>query len=204
MSERDTSADAVTDGRRLRREQGRLAVVDAVIDLMLDGDSIPTADQIAARAEVSVASVHRYFSSLGELRQIGLQRYFERIGHLLDIDAIADGPLDQRIDRLVEARLAFYETTKRVGRHARRQAPQIPALAETLQMVRSTLTDQIAQHFEPELASLSPTEVGDRVAVISTLTSFEAWDQLLVAGATRDDVGRTWRTHLALLLAPVD
>ena len=62
------------DGRRARRERGRLAVSDAVIDLVGEGNTDPTSEQVAERAGVSVASLFRYFETLEELRQETLRR----------------------------------------------------------------------------------------------------------------------------------
>lgn len=195
------SDGAVTDGRRRRRELGRIAVVDAVIDLILDGGRAPTAEQIAERADVSVASVYRYFETLDELRQLGVQRYFERIDHLLAVPDIGDGPLTDRIDSLVSSRLEFYRVTEPMARMARHQALDIEQMRTTLARVRATLADQVAQHFAPELAALPPSDRRDRVAVIAALTSFEAWDLLQEQGLDRNAVRRAWRTHLATLLS---
>ena len=203
MEDRTSSPDPATepvDGRRLRREQGRVAVVDALIDLMLLGEISPTAEHIARNADVSVASIHRYFSSLDELRQVGIQRYLERIDHLVAIDAIGEGRLDDRIDRFVSSRLRYLETTAPVARSARRQAATAPELGATLQRVRATLADQVAQHFAAELEDLTATARRERVAVIAVLTSFESWDQMTDQGFGRGAVERAWTTHLRLLL----
>jgi AcrR family transcriptional regulator len=194
------SSRTEADGRRRRREIGKLAVVDAVIDLILDGAAPPTAEQIAERADVSVASVFRYFSSLDELRRLGVQRYFERIDHLLEIDAIGDGPLPSRIDDFVASRLEYYRLTEPMARVARHQAFVVDEMRTSLQRVRATLADQIAQHFAPELEALRPAGRTDRLAVIAALTSFEAWDLMREQGLDRAAIRRAWRTHLALLL----
>lgn len=193
--------DTVTDGRRRRRELGRVAVVDAVIDLILAGGRAPTADQIAERADVSVASVYRYFESLDELRRLGVQRYFERIDHLIAIPDIGEGPLPRRIDSFVASRLEFYRVTEPMARMSRHQALDVEQMRTTLARVRATLADQVAQHFAPELTPLSRAARQDRVAVVAALTSFEAWDLLQEQGLDRSAVRRAWRTNLGILLA---
>ena len=192
----------ITDGRRLRRELGRLAAIDAAIDLMLAGEAAPTAERIADRAGVSVASVHRYFGSLGELRMTGIQRYLQRIDHLLEIDDVGNGPLAERIDRLVSSRLDYHESTANVARHARRHAIEVPEVGRTLRQIRSTLAEQLDQHFATELAPLTHDARRDRVAVMATLTSFESWDQLTEQGFARADIARAWAESLLALLGP--
>jgi TetR/AcrR family transcriptional regulator of autoinduction and epiphytic fitness len=198
--ETDRPSAAEADGRRRRRDIGRTAVVDAVIDLILDGEGPPTAEQIAERAEVSVASVFRYFSSLDELRLLGVQRYFERIDHLLAIDAIGDGPLPRRIDAFVASRLEYYRLTEPMARVARHQAFVVDEMRASLRRVRATLADQVEQHFATELERLKPAARTDRLAVVAALTSFEAWDLMREQGLDRAAIRRAWRTHLAVIL----
>jgi AcrR family transcriptional regulator len=172
----------VVDGRRLRRERGRRAVVDAMIDLVLEGHAPPSAEQVIERAGVSQASLFRYFGTLDELRREAIGRYFERFDDLIAVPDIGDGPLSDRIERFVAARDAFYDSTSPMARLARRQAADVSELAETIDRVRSTFADQVAQHFAPELDRLDQVGREQRVALIAMLTSFEGWDQLAALG----------------------
>jgi len=195
-------ADVRPDGRRLRREQGRLATLDAAIDLILAGVSPPTAEQVAAEAGVSVASVYRYFDTVDELRQACIWRYLERYHELMAIPDIGHHDLTRRIENLVDARLTFYETVEPVARFARREASRSADMAATLQRVRATLSDQIAQHFAVELDQMETSVRLERLGVIAMLTSFEGWDQVAEVGLSRDSIARAWGTHLRVLLDP--
>lgn len=198
----DAPGASKVDGRRLRREQGRISVVDAMIDLVLDGHTPPSADEIAARAGVSTASVFRYFDSLDDLRRQGIQRYFERYHHLLEVPDIGEHELGRRIATLVEARQRFYETIDPMARLARAQALTVPELDETLGRVRATLTDQLDEHFAAELGRLRTARRRELVGVLAALTSFETWEQLRRQGFDRATVGRAMRTGVERLLAP--
>jgi AcrR family transcriptional regulator len=189
-----------TDGRRLRREQGRLVTLDATIDLILAGISPPTVEQIASEAGVSVASVYRYFDSNDELRKACIWRYLDRYSELMAIPEIGHCDLAERIRHVIESRLRFYETVEPIARFARREATQSTDMDETLQRVRATLSDQLAQQFAVELDRLRPAERAERLAVVSLLTSFEGWDQMAAAGLSRDSIARAWSTHLTVLL----
>lgn len=199
------SVDGVKlDGRRLRREHGRIAVVDAMIDLVLAGRTPPNTDEIAARAGVSTASVFRYFESLDDLRREGIQRYLERYDHLLDVPEIGEHDLGRRIAALVEARQRFYETIEPMARLARAQAVTVPDLDAALGRVRATLTDQVSEHFAPELANLRPARRREVTALVAALTSYETWEQLRRQGFDRAAVGRSMRLGVERLLAPAN
>jgi len=197
-------SDETVDGRRARRERGRIAVSDAVIDLVVEGNADPTAEQVAKRAGVSVASLFRYFETLKELRQETLRRYFKRYDHLFQLPDIAKSTLEHRTQVLVNRRSKLYETTEPMCRQARRRAPDFPDLDEQLHSVRSMQADQIRQCFAHELEALSPSARDDLVATINTLTSFESWDQIVHDhNRTPQQVRRTWTTALHRLLQPL-
>jgi AcrR family transcriptional regulator len=188
------------DGRRARRERGRVAVSDAMVDLVFDGFAPPTAEQVAARAGVSVASLFRYFETLDDLRQHTMARFFERYDHLLDIPGIGHGPRADRIGRFVDVRLTYHETTAPMARLARTRA-DVDFARATIARVRATTADQIRNHFADELRQLTKAAGDDLVAVINTLTSFEAWDQMRHdADRSRNQTRRAWTGALAALL----
>ena len=196
------SAPEKVDGRRRRREQGRAAVVDAMIDLVLAGHTPPTADQVAARAGVSTASVFRYFESLDDLRRQGIRRYLERYDHLLDVPGIGEHGLGRRIATLVDARQRLYVTIEPMARLARAQALTVPELDEALGRVRATLADQLSEHFAVEFQELSPLRRRELVALVAALTSYESWEQLRHQGLDPAAVGRALRLGVERLVAP--
>ena len=196
-------SDETVDGRRARRERGRIAVSDAVIDLVVEGNADPTAEQVAKRAGVSVASLFRYFETLKELRRETLRRYFKRYDHLFQLPDISESTLEDRSQVFVNCRAKLYETTEPMCRQARRRAPDFPDLDEELHSVRAMQADQIRQCFAYELEALSPSARDDLVATINTLTSFESWDQIVHDhNRTPRQVRRTWTTALHRLLQP--
>jgi AcrR family transcriptional regulator len=176
-------------------------VTEAMIDLVLEGHSPPSAEQVAERAGVSVASLFRYFETLDDLRLETTNRYFDRYAHLFEIDGIGEGTLDERIDRFVSTRVRLHETTEPMARLARMRAAEHADLADTLHRVRATRTDQVRHHFDAELSRMTPAERDDVAVTISTLTSFEAWDQLRHHHSrTQHQTRRAWKRALGRLL----
>ncbi len=191
----------VTDGRRARRERGRAATIAAVMDLVSQGNTPPTVEQIAEHAGVSAASVFRYFDTLEDLFQETTTRYFDRYASYFEVTSIGDGPLERRVEHLVSDRVRLYETVTPFATLARSRALHNTVAASTLRRVRATLTDQISHHFDTELAELTAARRDDLVATIASLTSFESWEQF-----TNDhqrsgsQIRRAWRSALLDLL----
>lgn len=189
------------DGRRARRERNRVAVLDAVVDLLRERQAPPAVEAVAARAGVSVSSVFRYFDDLDDLHEQAIARYFERFAALFEVPAAAGAGRDGRIAALVEARLDLYEAIAPIARMARSRAADQPRFATGLEQIRRTFADQVGRHFAPDLTGVGRADAADRVALIDALTAFEAWDLLRGAhGRSRRLIARAWTAGIAALL----
>lgn len=192
---------AAPDGRRLRRERGRETVIDALYELLVEGIA-PTSEALVERSGVSLSSLFRYFASIDDLQREAIDRHFERNAALFEIPAIGEGSQAARIRTWVDARLALYEAIAPIGRLARARAHDQELLAATLLAARRRFAQQAADHFAAERAEQSRTQADDLVAIISSLTSFEAWDLLTTGeGRSRTQLRRAWTTALTALLA---
>jgi AcrR family transcriptional regulator len=56
-----------TDGRRRRGQDNRASIVAAMLDLVAAGDVSPSAEQVAARAQVGLRTVFRHFKDMDSL-----------------------------------------------------------------------------------------------------------------------------------------
>lgn len=195
--------EPIVDGRRARAERGRQAAIDAMLELVREQRGAPTAEQVAERAGLSTASVYRYFESLAELQQEMAVRYFALHADLFVLSNEGRGPLPDRIDALVAARIRLYDTIAPVSRLGRSRAVDNPALDEQLRGSRRLLADQVGRHFAPELAGATPASRDDLASLVSSLVSIEAWEhQRDVLDRTDRQIARAWRRGLRLLLAP--
>jgi AcrR family transcriptional regulator len=205
MSEATRGTDPATaevDGRKLRRQRGRAAVTDAMIDLVLEGHLPPSVEQLAVRSDVSVASIFRYFDGLDDLRRAATEVYFRRYDHLFEIPAIGEGTPAERIERIVDVRLRLYTITGPMGQLVRIRAHDDATARDNLGRVRDTYTDQLRHHFDTELSALTTEKRDDLVGVVATLTSFESWEQLSChEGRTDGDIRRAWSQALTRLIA---
>ena len=191
------------DGRRARRTRNRAAVVDALFDLLVEGIAPPSAEQIATKAGVSISSVFRYFDGLDDLQRQTVDEYFTRFAPLLEVPQVGEGPLPDRIDRFVDARLALYPAVAPIARLARSRAYDHARIAKSLAEARHAFTQQIRQHFAAELGQLPEARADDLAELIDVLTAFESWDlQRTTHGRSNSQVRRAWVAALTALLAP--
>jgi AcrR family transcriptional regulator len=166
-------ADEV-DGRRLRREQNREAVMDALVSLFREGVYEPGSNEIAERAGLSPRSLFRYFDDVDDLSRAAIDRQLSAARPLLDVGIGADAPTRAKIEHLVAARIELFDTIAPAARAARVCAHRHPVVAAQLRDGRAYLRRQVAHAFATELH-------GDRATLlpaVDALTSFETYDLL--------------------------
>ena len=171
---RVTTAAEPLDGRRLRREQNRDAVVDALVGWFEDGVYEPSSAQIAERAGLSPRSLFRYFDDVDDLNRAAIAQQLATARPLLDPRVGPDDPLRLRVERLVDARIRLYDAITPGARAARITAHRHPLVAKQVADSRAYLRDQIRLLFRRELA-------GDRAALLpalDALCSFETFELL--------------------------
>ncbi|HWJ62308.1 MAG TPA: TetR/AcrR family transcriptional regulator [Acidimicrobiales bacterium] len=174
----DPEPEAPADGRTARRDRNREAVLDAVLDLFEDGAIAPAPAEVAERSGVSLRSVYRYFDDMDALVRAAIARNLARMGPFFDLEAPGEGPLDDRIDRTVAARLRLYDGIAPMARAAVARAPQNKIIDERLQETRLLLRRQVEEMFRPELAVLDADGAHEVVAIVDVLLELDAIDHL--------------------------
>jgi TetR/AcrR family transcriptional regulator, regulator of autoinduction and epiphytic fitness len=155
----------VVDGRVTRGARNREAIVDALLACYESGILRPSLPEIAARAGVSVRSVHNHFADVEALRSEVAQRQWERFAPLI-------GPATT-IEQLVDQRAAFFEAVTPVRRAALLSVHDSPAIARNLARLDRVLRRQL-EHTFPALAAES-------LDALELVTSWDAWNRLRAA-----------------------
>ena len=169
-----TGTDVALDGRRLRRERNRLAVVDALLSLYRRGNLRPSSAEIAEEAGLSPRSLFRYFDDVDDLCRAAVARQEQEALPLLPIDADPVDPLDERVRALVAQRLRLFTAIAPAAAVSRIEAPFQPALADELGKSRAFLRRQLRQLFAPELRPMSAADAEATLAAADVLCSFES------------------------------
>jgi TetR/AcrR family transcriptional regulator, regulator of autoinduction and epiphytic fitness len=190
-----------TDGRVARGERTRVKVADALISLLEEGETAPTAKMVAQRAGVSLRLVFHHFEDMDSLYRavmvLQAQRYWARLR-----DVPPELPLSHRVDRTVRQRGRLYDAIGPVRRAAVPLASRSEDLAQALAESSSLLRGRLELTFGPELEAAG-ADAGDLFEAIDVAASWEVWERLrlgqqLSAVAARRVMART----LAALLAP--
>lgn len=161
-----------SDGRIQRSERSRQLIIEAMIDLINEGNLIPTAQQVADQAGVAIRTVFRHFTEMEKLygeMDAKLRPAYER----LFLQGDRSGSLEQRVRHAAECHANAYGAFGPLMRSTRAllwRSPEISKnYARNQRGLRKDLNDWL-----PELKQL-PAEARES---IDAVTSFEFWDRL--------------------------
>lgn len=166
------------DGRTARRSRGMDQVLDAIIELFTEGNLDPSPDQVAALAGVSARTVYRYFEDRNTLVRAAIDRHFEGIAPLAEVPQLGEGTLDERIDRLVTARVRLYDAVIAAYRAASAKASTDELVADRVAFTRDALRNQVLLQFQTELELLGAVHGAARSTAVELLLSLDSLDGL--------------------------
>lgn len=174
------------DGRTVRAERTRQAVVDSLLALLDERHLRPTATQIAERAGVSERSVFQHFPDREALFEAVARHQYERVlPTLRPIDGSL--PVPERIEQFTEQRAQLYELIGGVRRAALLIEHESSSVAGWLAAARKAKAAEVERVFGPELDALPAGEREPRRAALVALCAWPSWE--------------SWRTHQRLGVA---
>ncbi|MFQ5416095.1 MAG: TetR/AcrR family transcriptional regulator [Myxococcota bacterium] len=161
-----------SDGRRRRSERSRQAIVQALFDVVGEGNLRATARDVADRAGLDIRTVFRHFADMESL-YVAMDERLQREALPLLMAGDPSGTVPERAASLVDQRATFFERIapyKRAGDLQRWRSPFLQAQHRAL--VRE-LRAQLLRFF-PELEALDR----ELTESLDLATSFEAWSRL--------------------------
>lgn len=161
------AAEPVIDGRRLRAERGRAAVVAATLELVDGGNPVPTFADIAEVSGVSERTIFRYFPDREALFGAVATEVFPSIAHCLATDPPA-GDTAERVAALVALRLELADRTAGLLRSVERLAPTSRLGAALLAIRHDRLQEQVRSWFGAELRLAPPSAAATVDVLLST------------------------------------
>jgi AcrR family transcriptional regulator len=157
--------------RRQARGERRIAeILDAALALFAEvGYEAASTNRIAARAGISPGSLYQFFANKEAIAEALSTRLAERMGaaHAAAFDeaAVADLPLDDLLDRILDPLIAF--SIANPGAKALLAGPDAPAqLAVATRPLQETLLGRVAAVIGARAPGLPPAE-RERAALVA-------------------------------------
>lgn len=172
MAHKASAAIETLDGRRQRASASRRRIALAMLELVGEGETVPSAEQVADRAGVGRRTVFRLFSDMEGVYREMHAVMFERLAPKLATPFAAQG-WRERLDEIVERRARMFEEMLPVksASDAHRYASNfLQAEHKKLtQLQRNTLVAVLP----PRVASQT-----DKIEALDLTLSFESWRRL--------------------------
>ena len=162
----------VVDGRRLRSERTKKAILDACQVLMKEGQLVPTAQRVSDKAGVPIRSFFRHFPDMETLFRAldeSMRPEFERIF----ITESCDGTLVERIESAIHLHARSFEENKAVLQSTKAQLWRYTVLQENYARWQSRLRKDLVKRI-PELKNVD----ADTRQLIDGIASYEMWERL--------------------------
>ncbi len=166
------SPPAKVDGRRLRSDRSRQVIVEAMLQLINEGNLVPTAQQIADHAKVGIRSVFRHFEDMESIFATADQIWREGfIGKSSSVDPSLS--MAQRLEWAVKELQRLYEDNSNIMKSTATRRWRSAFLKQNYAKYQRTMRNDIERAL-PEIAQLPAA----RQEAIFGIMSFEYWDRL--------------------------
>ena len=168
-----TSVTQLHDGRRLRSERSRKAMIDAALELIEDGNYAPTAKQISARAGVGIRSFFRQFEDMDQffaaVDEQTVGSFWEHFLHEGD----REGALTERLDSIVATYGKAFEDHRSLLLATKSLRWSSRVLKENYERYQQ-ISRANKEHWLPEIRQLPL----DERELADAYLSFEMWHRL--------------------------
>ena len=197
-----SSGAAKIDGRRLRSERTRLAIIEAYLELLRRNSVMPTAAQLADEAGCSVRSIFERFSDLNAL-SLATADYAIARGQAEAVPRDVDGDRSTRIRSHVETRALACERWLPLWRIL--VGLDQPELRMRVEFARLANIERMKLMYRFELSLLAETARNELLIALATLISFESWDQMRHSfGLSTEAAQAVWRSTIDRMLPSVE
>ncbi len=172
-----TDTDKDLDGRVLRGERTRDAIVDALVALVEEGNLQPTGHDVAVRAKVSLRSVRLHYPTREALLLAAAQRRAEILPRMSPVD-LPLASLAELVDAFVEARAVYLETTgpiRRAGAAYEGRSQAVRRIARAVRGERRRVTEVT---FAARLAAEPKATRAQLLDALDASSSGLFWDSL--------------------------
>ena len=166
------SGKSEVDGRTLRGERNRQALLNAAIEMIEEGNLAPSAQEIAERAGIGLRGVFRHFGDMEGLH-VACEELIGQRGAAKFAGGNREGSFRERLLHAVEQHAIAYEEECNVFLATQAQRWNSAHLRKSYEKDNRLLREDL-DDWLPELKTLS----AHRREAVDAVASFEYWNRL--------------------------
>jgi AcrR family transcriptional regulator len=169
---RALSEPTQADGRRQRSVDSRTRIVQALLDLVGEGEISPSAEQVALRAQVGLRSVFRHFKDMDSL--------YSEMSQVIEAEIVktfyrphAGETVADRLTDLISRRAGLFERIAPFRRASTSLAHRSSFLGSEQRRMSAGLRKILEDALSPEIIADKA-----KVEALDLLLSFDSWNRL--------------------------
>jgi AcrR family transcriptional regulator len=171
MPQRESSTNK-PDGRRMRSDRSRQLIIESMLELIRQGNLVPTAQQVADHASVGIRSVFRHFEDMESIFETASELCHREYRGLF-IGGDRSGSLQERILHATECHANAYETISNMILSGAARRWNSAVLQKSYLDYQHQLRRDLDEWL-PELKSISE----NKRQAVDSIASFEMWHRL--------------------------
>jgi len=156
----------------VRSTRTRAAIVDALVELVSEGNLVPTSEEVATRAQVGLRTVFRHFEDMETLYQEVNQAVQTSVMGSFNLGPLA-GDLEPRLRTLVLRRSVLFARLQPFVASTVARKWRSPFLQRSHKLFTKLQWTYLLDSL-PEVASLSPA----LQTAVDQMTSFDSWNRM--------------------------
>lgn len=181
--------DNRVDGRRLRGQKTKRAIVLALLELIEEGNPAPPARKIAERAGIAIRSIRQHFDTREDLLLAVAAEHAERMSDAREV-VDGDASLEERVEAFTQARAKELEVSMTM-RHAATLEEKSDVIARAIRATAKARRRDVARVFEKEIARAPEADRKAMLDALDAATAGRTWDAMrrdagLGSSAARD------------------
>jgi AcrR family transcriptional regulator len=178
------------DGRVARglriREQSKDKIVDAYIELVRAGNTLPTVGEVARQAQSSVRVVFKHFTNINALREVVIRRLEAQAQVFFQAPIDRRLPLLKRLHVFLDRQTAMLEAVGPFRRAALIHETSLTIVRASLGRVRQTAVQELTAVLGDDLFHLPSRQRRELIVTLHMICAWPSWETLRVHhGLTR-------------------
>jgi len=182
------------DGRILRSQKSQNIILESIINLIINGNLYPTAEEVAKESGIAIRTVFRHFDDMETL----LMKVDESINLKVindEKEIKLDSPLNTRLSLIIDERIYYYDKYENIMIATITQLPKYKILQKRYPEYQKLLRKR-TERIIPEILNLKSANQ----ELLDASLSFGFYQRLKFQGLSKSNIAESLYEHCKKLI----
>ena len=182
------------DGRILRSQKSQNIILESIINLIINGNLYPTAEEVAKESGIAIRTVFRHFDDMETL--------YMKVDESINLKVIndekeikLDSPLNTRLSLIIDERIYYYDKYENIMIATITQLPKYKILQKRYPEYQKLLRKR-TERIIPEILNLKSANQ----ELLDASLSFGFYQRLKFQGLSKSNIAESLYEHCKKLI----